>query len=151
MHWLIRTTLIGSSPAVLAFAALPACSGTKFAEPAADPRVTVTVARNAYALGDTVTGFVRNVSSDTLTFGSGLCPITAQRRDAGKWVGVPTGRVGCPTVIMLLFPGDSAGFVHVLADERVPAVYRLVLAAPLGGAAGRSSAGSIFSPPFTVD
>ncbi len=125
------------------------CSGSFVTEPG--KRVDVTLAKDAYASGDTVIATIRNVSDVTLTYPYGFCKTALQRQQqGGQWttVSVPPG--GCPFALGILGPGESVPQRYVLAGAIQPGVYRLAMPSPVPKGTTAASP-DVTTPPFSVN
>lgn len=107
-----------------------ACAGN-VSDPGSGKRVQMTLARDAYRSGDTVTIMVKNVSGVTLDYAGSLCYRALQRYQSREWSTVPPAPNRCTTLeIANLGSGQTISLTYRLASDLPAGEYRLVIPSP---------------------
>ncbi len=116
-------SLVRNALAVLAAVALVACStvtGSRL-------RLDITPDKPEYTTGSDVVLTVRNLGDDPVTYS--FCTWAVQRLTTSGWVTVDSESVLCPSVILLLDPGESVTGTIGLPDNLTNGKYRVFLPA----------------------
>lgn len=127
----------------------PSCSGGFVNAPDPNPNVQVTLQKQSYVSSDTVTVWVRNVSTATLTYPYGFCKTELQEERGTDWITVTTPSDGCPLALGLLGPGATVPNRYVLPPNLTPGRYRLSMPSPR--ADGSPPQPPLPSPSFSVN
>lgn len=107
-----------------------ACAGTGLSDPGPGKRVQMTLARNAYRPGDTVTVMVKNVSAVTLDYAGSFCHQALQRYQSGEWSTVSPAPTVCTLEIAYLGPGQTVPLMYRLQVDVPAGEYRVAIPSP---------------------
>jgi len=140
-------------PAFVIVAALalanPGCASIRKKEVETHSFARVTLNKQTYFAGETLTATVNNTSEVSLVYPWGFCKTVLQRQDqSGVWKTItPVGPCG-PLALKFLGARGRVAQNYTLPSRIVPGSYRLVMPAPRAEGAGRAE--EMNSPPFNV-
>lgn len=127
-----------------------ACAGTNVSDPGPGKRVQVTLDKEAYQSGDTVTAMIKNVSGVTVDYSNALCHKELQRLQGSEWSTVSPPPEGCTLEIRYLGPGQTVPFTYRLPSNVPGGVYRLAIPSPTPPNA-QAPEPTVTTPPFSVN
>ena len=130
--------------------AATACAGANASDPGPGKRVQMTLAKDAYRSGDTVTATVRNISEVTLDYANAFCHRALQQYQGGKWSTVSPPPDACTLQIAILGPGQAVPLTYRLANVLQAGLYRLAIPSPTPLNAQMPEP-DVTTPPFSVN
>jgi hypothetical protein len=129
--------------------ATSSCAGIRKKDVDSHNFVRVTLNKQTYLAGETLTATVNNTSEVTLVYPWGFCKTVLQRQDqSGIWKTItPVGPCG-PLALKYLGARASVAQNYSLPGRILPGLYRLVMPAPRAEVTGRAE--EMNTAPFNV-
>lgn len=139
-RWICGVTLLAAA----------GCSASKLTVPGASDDVQVTLARNAYAAGDTVAANLRNLGRVSVEYAGSLCGMSLQRSEQGDtWSTIVPAPSVCTLELRYLGGGMTVPFGYRLPQNLASGMYRIAMPAPVPEK-GQPTVSTTVSPPFSV-
>lgn len=127
-----------------------ACTGRTMSGPGPAGWVRLTLNRDLYRSGDTVSAVLKNISNATVDYAGPFCQRALQRYEGAAWVTVSPPSQGCTLEIRPLAPGQSVPLTYGLPGDLPAGAYRLTIPSPMPLNA-RAPGPVVSTSPFSVN